>query len=147
MRATEFKPSGWVDVDFDFVMPPITEHRFDDVIGHRILQCMLILVPFRPMLGRDNHGFNLLWLVSFVTHRNLTLCIWAQVWNGVISTYFSLAGHHFMCQVNWQRHKILRFTTSVAKHESLIAGSLFLVHTLADINTLADIFTLWIQCQ
>ena len=137
VRTTNFKLSGWIDVNDDLAIPPLTKHWLDDVLDDLGLQLLLTsnAVPHRGMLCGKHHGIDARWLEANVGNGDLALGIRAKALDDVLLTNDGLTLHQFVRKGDRQRHEFRSLFAGKPEHHALVACA-FAVNTHGNVRAL-----------
>ena len=149
--ATDNKLTSWVDEILGFLAEKFSRNNSLDYILNHILANLLQSNAF-IMLSRDNNSINSYRLAILIGNSNLSLAIWAEIWQCAILAHLSQTTSQTMCQSNWNRQILRSFVGSITKHHTLVTStsSFFLIQiALASfqslVNTLSNIWGLLVK--
>ena len=141
LRASDHETSGWVDEELGL----LRQHLGGDDLADHLLDAELLDLLVGSsfcMLGGDHNIDDACWLPVDILDGDLALCIGAEPLG---RTAFAKAGKFATKAVgihDWGRHELRSLVAGIAKHESLVSGTLlggFLSLGLLGIDTLCDV--------
>ncbi len=137
-RSANHELPGGIHVEAGTGVQPFGgDHRADDLVDHRRAQ--VCMGDGRAVLGRDHDGVDCHRLAVLVADRDLALGIGSEPRQDAFLAQLGLAAHQAVRVGDRRRHQHVGLVAGIAEHETLVAGTLFLVLALVLVHTLGDI--------
>ncbi|MNH10770.1 hypothetical protein D3C79_702590 [compost metagenome] len=134
--ATDNETAGRVDVVFGARAQPFgRQNRLDDLFHHRFLE--VFQRDIFGMLSGQHHCVDADDFAVVILESDLAFCVRTQPRQGTVFTDFGLALYQTVRVSHRRRHQHFGFVGGIAKHQALVAGTLF--QRIGTVNALIDI--------